>query len=272
MSNDLLSDLKKNSKLLDVPYGDHPLNKLDIYMPKASVSPPYGTVFMVHGGGWRRGSKSGSRVIGNKPSYFGNKGYVFVSLDYRLAPEDKYPKAAFDVARAIAFIHSNKDALKIDINKNVLIGHSAGAHLANLVGVKPQFLEKFQVPQNSIKLIISLDTYFYDVERVYLDDGRNSGRIGMIRNFFGTDRALMRDGSPLRFVGQDDPPMILFNRYSRSQKDNRDAESMVSKLLDYNIPSERHVFDIEHNDFLGLGISNHPTTNKTDVFMESLGL
>lgn len=267
-----IDTLKKDLKLLDIPYGSIPTQKLDIYTPKSSIQGPYGVAIMVHGGGWRRGSKSGAKVIGNKPDYFGDKGYIFVSVDYRLSSESQYPSAAFDVAQAVAFIHANKESLNIDTDKNIMMGHSAGAHLANLVSVKPEFLDTFGVSSVTIKLVISLDTYFYDVERVYQDDGQNSGRIDMITAFFGTDTTLMRQGSPLNYIGAGDPPMIIFNRSSKAVKDNQDANSMVDKLMAEGILSERHVFPLEHNDFLDLGIPDHPTTVETDKFMNALKL
>ena len=97
----------------------------------------------VHGGGWKRGDKS---RVGEKVEFFTGRGWVFVSVNYRLLPEGAHPANVNDVARALAWVHDHATDYGGDPDRLFLMGHSAGAHLAALVatseGASPRGGEK----------------------------------------------------------------------------------------------------------------------------------
>lgn len=82
--------------------GKHALTKLDVYSPAKGEGHPI--MVYIHGGGWRRGDKA---AVALKPKAFTEKGFVFVSANYRLVPAVTSKDQAADVAKAVAWIHQN---------------------------------------------------------------------------------------------------------------------------------------------------------------------
>ena len=98
----------------------------------------------VHGGGWSIGDKRTG--AGVKAAHFTAQGWAFASVNYRLVPGATVEQQANDIASAIAFarIHAAENGL--DPDRIVVMGHSAGAHLAALVGTDPRYLKAAGVP------------------------------------------------------------------------------------------------------------------------------
>jgi acetyl esterase len=100
----------------------------DIYLPDRRTHPsPWPTVFMMHGGGFTRGSRSDGR---NWDRWLAQRGYAVFDVDYRLAPPISWNLAAPDVACAMAWVRGNAARLDIDPDRSLLVGQSAGATLA----------------------------------------------------------------------------------------------------------------------------------------------
>ena len=100
----------------------------DIYLPdRQTHSSPWPTVFMMHGGGFVRGSRSDGR---NWDRWFAKRGYAVFDVDYRLAPPISWNLAAPDVACAIAWVQGHAEELHVIPNRSLIVGQSAGATLA----------------------------------------------------------------------------------------------------------------------------------------------
>lgn len=256
--------------LSDIAYGDHERQKLDVFLPKRTKGSALPVAMMVHGGGWFTGDKAAKKVIGYKKDYFHARGYAFVSINYRLAPDDMYPAAPNDVASSLAWLKEKKDKLNIDTSKVILIGHSAGAHLVNLVVTNGRFLSKVNFERNHIKAFISLDTYFYDIKQSL---GQGGARAKMILNFFGTSTQKMEDGSPLYFVDAKTPPMLNFNRISDAENISV-RKQYISKIEGYGkLVSGKILVDYSHSQINELfGKPDDIMTNMSDKFLEKLDL
>ena len=177
------------------------LQSLDIYAPKAAENAP--VMIYVHGGGWRKGDKAG---VGNKPSFFNGKGWVFVSTNYRLVPHAEFPENVADVARAIDWVCRNICEYGGDPNKIFIMGHSAGAHLVSLVATDPTYLETCGRTLKDVKGVISLDTQAYDLLEML--DGWTSD---VYSGAFGKDPRLHKLASPQHHVdaGRSIPPFMV---------------------------------------------------------------
>lgn len=147
---------------VELSYGDHELQKLDYWRPERAGAP---LVVFVHGGGWKRGDKKHS--ADTKASHFRGQGYGFASINYRLVPEVTAEEQAHDVALALTFMIKDAKRLGFDPRKIVLMGHSAGAHLAALVGTDPRYLKKSGLDVASLRGVIPLDGACYDVPRQF---------------------------------------------------------------------------------------------------------
>lgn len=120
---------------VDIPYGLDGAQKYDVYLPASASNAPI--IVMIHGGAWTSGDKQGEDVAEAKAGYFVAKGYIFVSLNYRLLPKSDPLIQAADVARGIANIQTNAAKWGGDKNKIVLMGAGAGGHLAALLSSNP---------------------------------------------------------------------------------------------------------------------------------------
>src|SRR6516162_8529676 len=81
----------------DIPYATPALEKqgLDIYAPKDARNLP--VVFWIHGGGWQGGDKA---EVKEKPRAFLERGFIFVSTNYRLLPKVDMLTIFHDVAQS----------------------------------------------------------------------------------------------------------------------------------------------------------------------------
>jgi acetyl esterase/lipase len=120
---------------LSARYGPSPEQTLDVYCPPNAHDAPI--IVMVHGGAWAIGDKNSKSVVINKLRHWLPKGFILVSIDYRLLPEAMPDVQANDVAVALAYVERSAPAWGGDFSRLILMGHSAGAHLVALLSAYP---------------------------------------------------------------------------------------------------------------------------------------
>lgn len=103
--------------------------KADIYAPRGLG--PYATVLVVHGGGWSGGERGDMSDV---CKFLAERGFIAITLDYRLAPQYKFPAALQDLQQAMHWLHARAESLNADADHVGAFGYSAGAHLAALLG------------------------------------------------------------------------------------------------------------------------------------------
>jgi acetyl esterase/lipase len=133
---------------LDVPYGDLPAHRLDIYLPRDASLSGLPVFINLHGGGWTHGYKE---MLGlNAPVIVGFPA-IYISVEYRLAPGAKHPAQVEDCARALAWTFRNIRRYGGDPNRIHLGGHSAGAHMAALIVLQPKYRDAHGLPADVVK-------------------------------------------------------------------------------------------------------------------------
>lgn len=105
--------------------------KLDIYARDGAKGDP--VVFFIHGGAWRLGSRDN---VNAKPGFLLARGFLFVSIDYRMLPQADVATQASDVKKAYGYVRANIAAYGGDPDRIVVMGHSAGCHFAALTGFR----------------------------------------------------------------------------------------------------------------------------------------
>ena len=219
---------------LDIAYGEHALQRFDLYRPHSVKEAP--VMVYVHGGGWKRGDK---RSVGEKAMFFCGRGWILASVNYRLLPEGRHPVNVNDVARAIAWVHDHATDFGGDPDKLFVMGHSAGAHLAALVSTNPKPLREAGKALTILKGAISLDTNAYDLGKLMESRSRS-----FYANVFGEDESNWQDASPAEHVAADRgiPPFLIC--YSRGlqgpinpERSTR-ANAFAKTLRDAGIPAE----------------------------------
>ncbi|MEJ2057407.1 MAG: alpha/beta hydrolase, partial [Desulfofustis sp.] len=176
-----------------ISYGRHERQKLDIYMPQDPL-PGAPVIVFFYGGSWRNGEREKYRFVGQALSA---RGYTTVIPDYRLYPQVRFPEFVEDGAAAVAWVDKNISLAEQGI---VLLGHSAGAHLAALVVLDEHYLKMVQVEQKSITGMIGL-------AGPYAFEPQNFRRF---RDIFAT--AVPPEVSqPIHYARGDAPPLLLLH-------------------------------------------------------------
>ena len=103
----------------------------DLYLP--AVDPPkrgYPVVVLVHGGGWISGDKW---TLAGYSRLLATHGFAAITINYRLAPDHKFPAQVDDVRSALIWAKENANRLKFNLDRLGIFGYSAGGHLSTLV-------------------------------------------------------------------------------------------------------------------------------------------
>ncbi len=176
-------------------YGSDPAQALD-FSPVAD-NPRAPLVVFIHGGGWSVGNKrSGAE---GKAEFYTGLGYAFTSINYRLVPQAKPDGQAEDIAASIAYLRKNATKLGFDPDRIVIMGHSAGAHLAALTSSDTHYLTNAGIPLSSIRGTVLLDGAGYDVTKQMNYPGNKLPQVYV--DAFTTDPATQKALSPVTYVG-----------------------------------------------------------------------
>lgn len=214
----------------ELSFGSDARQRLD-YWPAArpgdgAAPPPL--VLFIHGGGWSIGDKR--QGAGDKPAYYTGLGYAFASTNYRLVPDVTPADQAADIAAAIAMLRRDAAQLGHDPDRIVLMGHSAGAHLAALVATDERYLAAAGVPMQAIAGVVLLDGAGYDVPRQMAGARLLTERL--YRPAFSDDPARQRALSPITHTGGSDARRWLIlhvaERADAADQSRRLAEALRS--------------------------------------------
>jgi arylformamidase len=199
--------------------------RLDVYSPGDGKYHP--VVIWIHGGAWKFGDKAS---VQKKPKAFNEQGYVLVSINYRFHPVVTYKEQAGDIARAIHWVHEHARDHGGDPNRVFLMGHSAGAHLAALVGTDGRYLKNEGFKLSDLSGVILLDGAGYDIPR-QIQQAPLPRLKTMYTTVFGEDEAKQQDASPITHVvgGKGIPPFLILHVASRRDS-KAQSEGLASKL------------------------------------------
>jgi acetyl esterase len=204
--------------------------KADVYYP-FDQSIKYPGIAMVHGGGWISGSKENEKFMAME---LASKGYVVIAIGYRLADVAKYPAGVQDIETGIQWLRKNHEAYSLNKKKMAVLGESAGAQMATLVGVRTK---------NKIQAIVNVDGIVSFIHPEAEESTYASYWLGGDRN---VNLKNWMEASPLEFVDKNTPPTLFIN--SSQPRFHAGRDDMMKKLKSYNIPSEFHeIKDTPHS-------------------------
>jgi len=262
----------------DISYVEngHKRHVLDIYTPEEPADKPQPVMFWIHGGGWQVGDKSD---VALKPKVLTERGFIFVSTNYRLLPEVQMEELIGDVARSLGWVHKNIAAYGGDPKRIFVGGHSAGAQLAALICIDDRYLKKEGVSFEILKGCVPVDGDTYDIPKIIMTAEHRQALYGgkMFtfghRQKFGNDPEKHVDFSAVTHVAKDKgiPPFLIL--YFSGNPDTRvQALRLESVLKKADIPAKAYGKSDSNHSRLNndLGKPDDPATQEFYKFLDQL--
>lgn len=237
----------------NIEYGQASKQKFDFY---PSTIPSDTLIIVVHGGAWIAGDKE---YMSQSAKFFASKGYEVINMNYRLAPSWKYDAPLQDIALVIKKINSNPERYNLKPNyKIVLVGHSAGAHLATLYG-----LEETQYGTQEISEVVGLAGP-YDLTQI------NFGQqITRALDSFRGDYSLDEISPTTHITYEDQTKFLLINGGQDALVPVEQVSIFKEKLENKNVYVETLIVpERDHNTILSFIPSNDLVAQKIVGFIE----
>jgi acetyl esterase/lipase len=197
-------------------YGTDMAQRLDVYIPPGARNAPI--LIMVHGGAWTIGDKANTGSVENKLKHWLTRGWIVVSVNYRMLPDAMAYAQAQDVAQAVRWAQGHAEDWGGDPRKIILMGHSAGAHLVALVSSRPDMVGR---PWAGT---VVLDSAAMQISATMA--GRHPG---FYDRAFGSDPAYWAKASPMDQWTPKAAPMMLVCSTQRPDDPCDDARRFQAK-------------------------------------------
>lgn len=245
--------------LLNVSYGTNAQQKMDVYLPASRSTTNTKVMIMIHGGGWNTGDKSDFNAYVDslkrrEPSY------AIFNINYRLAnTPDFFPAQEQDVKAALEFIYSKKGEYKIS-DKFVLVGASAGAHLALLQGykystpVKPKAIIDFFGPTDLIELYNNPPNPFVQPLLSSVTGATPA-----------SDNTLYTQSSPITFISSQSPPTMILHGGIDIVVSPSQSASLNAKLVMAGVIRQYILYPAEGHGWVGANLTD--SFNKIQAFL-----
>ena len=220
----------------DLAYGALPRQRLDVYSPTAPVSDPPPVIVFFYGGSWHSGEKADYRFVAQR---LAQKGYVVVIPDYRLYPAVKFPAFLEDGALALKWMQDHVEDYGGDADRTFLLGHSAGAYNAVMLGLDTRLTARAGFDRRRLKGVIGLAGP-YDFKP----------NTDLLQDVFGSARD-PAETQPVTYANTKAPPMLLIIGEDDTTVEPRNSESLARHLRENGNPVRlRRYPDEDHIDLV----------------------
>jgi acetyl esterase/lipase len=248
--------------LTNVAYGVDPRHKMDIYLPEGRDTISTKLMILLHGGGWTRGDKNefNPYIAGLMERL---PGYAFANINYRLFDNGvhKFPDQENDIRAAVGFL-LNKSG-EYGFSKNiVLMGASAGAHLALLQGyknmgeIKPKAIVSFFGPT--------------DLEHLYRNPGFPAVPF-LLGSITGTtpdkDPEFYKASSPIQYVNKQSPPTLLLHGGNDNLVPAEQSRLLNNKLKKLGVKQDLIIYPEAGHGWRGRNLED--SFNKIKAFLDA---
>jgi acetyl esterase/lipase len=192
---------------------------LDLYLPEQTAAAgPLPVIVGIHGGAWAAGSKEGSQGVRQS-----GRGYAVACIGYRLSGEAIFPAQIEDCKAAVRWLRANASKYHLDPNRIGATGHSAGGHLASLLGTSGDVREfdqgdNLEFPSR-VQAVCALSgpTDFLQMDAHAVPDApfkHNDARSPESRLVGGPiqqNQDKVARANPITYVSKDSPPFLLIH-------------------------------------------------------------
>jgi acetyl esterase/lipase len=242
---------RRYRRAVDLAYGDDPAHRLDVWArPDLGADAAAPVLVQVHGGAWTGGDKAGQAAP--LMAYLAERGWVCVTVNYRLGPAQRWPAMIVDVKRAIGWVRANIASFGGDPRFVAITGGSAGGHLAALAALSPNDPD-FQPGFPEVDTALAAAVPFYGVHDFTLDE---HGLFALLEGkVIGTthvdDPHSWRQASPLHRAGAHAPPFLVIHGSTDTIAGVNQSRRLVARLRGVSgqpvcyaeLPRAQHGFD-----------------------------
>ena len=219
---------------------DSTSKKLIIAYPKLR-STPLATIIHFHGGGFRQGAAERITAL-----QIAQRGFIGISVSYRLSPEAIFPAAVHDCKTAIRWARANAEKYGIDGSRIGLFGGSAGGHLALITGLSTgdSYLET-PGPYAGYPTSVSTIVAFYpptdfskmmDAPGKMDHDSPTSPESLFIGAAIQKEKAQVQKANPINYIDAQDPTVLVFHGKSDMSVPFNQSELLVEELKAHKVP------------------------------------
>lgn len=221
-------------------YGEDAAQRIELWLPEKSDGERPLVIFF-HGGGWHSGAPEDYRFVART---LGDKGYAVALAGYRLGPEGRFPAMLEDSAAAVRWVRDNAGKYGADTGRLALMGHSAGAYNALMLGLDSRWLAAAGVPQAAIAGVIGLagPADFYPWTS---DSARNA--MGHVRDPAQTQ--------PIAFARGNAPPILLLHGTADTVVRPRNSRRLEAAIAGAGGRARRIEFDGMGHAGIVMGLS-----------------
>lgn len=243
----------------DVAYGKDSLQKMDVYLPENRSAATTKSLIMIHGGSWNSGSRKDFNAYVDS-FRIRQPGYAIFNLDYRLVNAGhKFPAQENDIRMAIDYIVGHAKEYAVNDSRLVVLGASAGGHLALLQAYK------YSSPRMAAVIDFFGPTDLIDMYRHPWHDMLPLA-LQMVTGYTpSTNEELYIQSSPVNFVSSSSSPTLIFHGGSDKIVSVNQSKTLSVKLNQAGVISELVIYPNERHGWWGKALSK--SFDKIDEFL-----
>lgn len=245
--------------MMNVSYGTNAQQIMDVHLPAGRTTATTKVLIMIHGGGWSTGDKADfyayvDSMKKREPTY------AIFNINYRLANSPNlFPAQEWDVKDAVEFIYNKRSEYRIS-DKFVLVGASAGGHLALLQGyknsgpVKPKAIIDFFGPTDLVEMYNNPPNPLVQPLLSSVTGGNPT-----------TQTIIYQVSSPINYVNNQSAPTLILHGGADIVVAPSQSVLLNNKLTTVSVPHEYYFYPTEGHGWVGANLTD--SFNKIQAFL-----
>lgn len=224
---------------------------MDIYYPSSVTNAKHPAVMYIHGGGWVMGDKSMLGLMPG-PSELVRRGYLVASIDYRLAPKDKFPAMLVDARAAVRFLRDQAAAFDLDTNRIGVMGDSAGGHIAALLAL---------TDADTAERVQAVVDLYGPTDFTGGDMHASADTVKLLQDAFGATNAndpILWRASPMTYISSNAPPFLILHGDHDSRVGLKQSVELDAGLKAAGVDSTLVVITNYAHGYTPLGLWSNP--------------